>query len=102
VTGVDRARSVNGGIEATLRQGASARPMTFETVNGGIELKFPDGFNGVIDGSTVHGGINVDESFPDVKVEKTFPTGAHASGPIGTGGPAVTAKTMNGGIKLFK
>lgn len=104
VSGIDRARSVNGGIDATLRQreGVKDRPMTFETVNGGIDLRLQDDFNGTLDASTVHGGINVDEAFGDVKVEKSFPTGSRASGNIGAGGPTVTAKTMNGGIKIHK
>ena len=96
------AKSVNGGIDATLRQGAKDRPMTFETVNGGIELRVQDDFNGAVDLSTVHGGIKVDDAFADIKVERTFPAGARASGNIGSGGPTVTAKTMNGGIKITK
>ncbi|MFL6277505.1 MAG: DUF4097 family beta strand repeat-containing protein [Blastocatellia bacterium] len=102
VSGIDRAKSVNGGIEATLRQGVKDRPMTFETMNGGIELRLQDDFNGTLDASAMHGGIKVDDAFPEVKTEKTFPVGMRASGPIGSGGPTVTARTTNGGIKIGK
>ncbi|HKQ06690.1 MAG TPA: DUF4097 family beta strand repeat-containing protein [Blastocatellia bacterium] len=100
VSGIDRAKSVNGGIEATLRQAVKDRPMTFESMNGGIDLRFPGDFNGTLDASAMHGGIKVDDSFPEVKSEKTFPVGMRAGGPIGTGGSTVTARTTNGGIKI--
>ncbi|MFL6212710.1 MAG: DUF4097 family beta strand repeat-containing protein [Blastocatellia bacterium] len=102
VSGIDRAKSTTGGIEATLRQSANPRPITLETTNGGIDLEFQDDFNGTLDASTMRGGIKVDESYDDIKIDKKFPMGAQASGNIGSGGPTVTVKTMNGGIKINK
>lgn len=102
VTGIDRARTVNGGIEAVIGQAPNNQPMTFEALNGGIDLTLQDDFRGALDASTLHGGIKVDDAFDGIKVEKVFPVGQHASGVIGAGGPTLTAKTTNGGIKVSK
>jgi hypothetical protein len=102
VSGIDRAKTTNGGIEATIGQTTNNRPMTFETTNGGIDLQLQDDFNGTLDASAMHGGIKVDDAFEGVKVEKVFPTGQRANGVIGSGGPTLTLRTINGGIRVSK
>ena len=102
VSGVERAVAMNGGIEAVLHQAAKDRPMVLETTNGGIRLTVDDEFNAVLDASTVHGKIDVDDDLDGIKVEKKFPVGATASGNLGSGGQPLKVTTVNGPIKINK
>lgn len=102
VSGVERATTMNGGIDAVLTQASKDHPMIFETTNGGIKLTVDDEFNAVLDASTVHGKIDVDDDLDGIKVEKKIPFGANASGILGAGGQPLKATTVNGGIKISK
>jgi putative adhesin len=99
VVGASKIRTVNGNIKATLLA-ASDRPMEFENTNGSIDLTVPPGFEADLDASTVHGGINIDETFA-VQVEKGV-VGQKAKGEIGQGGERLKLATTNGNIKLGK
>jgi DUF4097 and DUF4098 domain-containing protein YvlB len=102
VSGIERAATTNGGIDAVLSQAAKDRPMTLETVNGSIKLTVDDEFNAMLDASTVHGKIDVDDDLDGIKTEKRIPFGATASGNLGSGGPPLKVTTTNGSIKINK
>lgn len=102
VSGLERAVAMNGGIEAVLHQAAKDHPMILETTNGGIRLTVDDEFNAVLDASTVHGKIDVDDDLDGIKVEKKFPVGATARGNLGSGGQPLKVTTVNGPIKINK
>jgi hypothetical protein len=97
VVGVSKIQTANGKITATLA-GASDGPMEFEVANGKIDVTIKSGFNAVLDASTVHGNLSIDDQF-DIPVLKGV-VGAHASGKIGSGGQPLKLTSVNGPIKL--
>ena len=97
VVGVSKIRTTNGSIRASLLE-ASDRNMEFESVNGSIDLTVPPGFAADLDASTVHGSLNLDETF-SVQVEKGI-VGQKARGEIGNGGERLRLSTTNGNIKF--
>jgi hypothetical protein len=101
VAGVERVKTINGPITATLTGNAKDHSMQFETVNGPIRLTVPADFGATLDAETTHGGIDLDQAFEGVKIDKGF-IGSHASGPIGPGGPSLNVKTVNGSIRIGK
>jgi hypothetical protein len=102
VSGVERAATMNGGIDAALHQASKDRPMVLETTNGSIKLTLDEEFDALLDASTVHGKIEVDEDLDGIKVEKKIPLGATASGKLGAGGQPLKVTTVNGPIKIYK
>jgi DUF4097 and DUF4098 domain-containing protein YvlB len=99
VVGVSKIRTTNGTIRATLVE-ASDRSMEFESVNGSIDLTVPPDFEADLEATTVHGGINIDDTF-GVQIEKGV-VGQKARGEIGQGGERLRISTVNGNIKLGK
>lgn len=97
VVGASKVHTVNGSIKAALLE-ASDRSMEFESTNGSIDLTVPPGFEADLDASTVHGGINIDETF-GVQVDKGI-VGQKAKGEIGQGGERLKLATTNGNIRL--
>ena len=97
VIGASKIRTTNGSIKASLLE-ASDRSMEFESTNGSIDLTVPPGFEADLDASTIHGNINIDESF-GVQVEKGV-VGQKAKGEIGQGVERLKLATVNGNIKL--
>lgn len=99
VVGASKIRTVNGNIKATLLE-ASDRSMEFENTNGSIDLTVAPGFEADLEASTLHGSINIDETFA-VPVEKGV-VGQKAKGEIGQGGERLKLATTNGNIRLGK
>lgn len=97
IAGVSKVRTTNGSIKAGLLE-PSDRSMEFESVNGRIEITVPPGFDAALDASTVHGSIDIDNSF-GVQVEKGI-VGQKAKGEINQGGERLRVSTVNGNIKL--
>jgi hypothetical protein len=97
IVGASKIHTVNGSIKAALL-GASDRSMEFESTNGSIDLTVPTGFEADLEASTVHGGINIDETF-GVQVDKGI-VGQKAKGEIGQGGERLKLATTNGNIRL--
>ena len=97
ITGVSKVRTTNGSIKAGLLE-ASDRSMEFESVNGGIEVTVPPEFEADLEAATVHGSINIDNSF-GVQVDKGI-VGQKAKGEINQGGERLKLSTVNGNIKL--
>ncbi len=94
--GTVQAKTVNGGITASLKESNWEGPLNFETVNGGIEVELPAGINTEFLAETVNGRISSD--FPVTVQGKINPR--RLSGTIGNGGRQLTMKTVNGSIEL--
>ncbi len=90
------ARTVNGSIRA--RGQISSNGLDYSTVNGSIELVLPQNSNADIDLSTVNGRVTSD--FPITFSGEINPRRIRAK--LGTGGPSLRARTVNGGIRLVR
>jgi hypothetical protein len=95
-TGLARATTVNGSIDASIGGGSWAHDLAFETVNGRIALAVTGDFNAEIRASTVNGSIASD--FPVTVRGRIGPKSA--TGVIGSGGRTLQLKTVNGSIEL--
>jgi hypothetical protein len=96
--GVAEAKTVNGSIRAALGRADWTGAMEFTTVNGGITVEVPDGFNARVEASTVNGSIETD--FP-ITVQGKFGS-RRLQGTIGTGGRDLELETVNGSIRLVR
>ncbi|HVU25254.1 MAG TPA: DUF4097 family beta strand repeat-containing protein [Opitutus sp.] len=90
-----RLNTVNGGIRAAFASIGSDQQLSFETVNGGIDISLPPDAGASIDASVVNGRIRCD--FP-VTIEGRI--GRHLHGTIGDGRATIRASSVNGGIHL--
>jgi DUF4097 and DUF4098 domain-containing protein YvlB len=95
-SGSAEANTVNGSITAAVGRADWSGELTFETVNGSIELTLPDNLNADIHASTVNGGISTD--FP-LTVQGRFGP-KRLNGRIGSGGRTLSLTTVNGEIGL--
>lgn len=95
-TGLADAHTVNGSIEAAMGSGTWSVPLSFNTVNGSIDLTIPAGVNAEVHASTVNGGLTTD--FPLTVSGRWGPKSLN--GRIGNGGPGLKLSTVNGGIRL--
>jgi Toastrack DUF4097 len=98
VVGPVNARTTNGSIDARMTSISSAEDMSFETVNGRIEVTVPGGLDADLEMSTVNGGL--DSDFPLAVSGRINPRRLRAT--IGKGGRRITMRTVNGGITLRK
>lgn len=96
--GVVRATTVNGSIDATSGTNNWSGELKFNTVNGGITLRVPDGLNADLRASTVNGRITTD--FPVTVTGSMSPRSLR--GKIGTGGRDLEMETVNGSIEIRK
>jgi DUF4097 and DUF4098 domain-containing protein YvlB len=114
-TGAIVARTVNGDIEARSGTGrvsaetvngsirvrttvSSSDDLEYETVNGSITVEMPANTNARVDLRTVNGRIASD--FPLTLEGSINPRRIMAA--IGTGGPELRIRTVNGSIRLEK
>jgi len=95
-SGWAEAKTVNGTISARVGQAAGSKPIEFETVNGSIDLEWPQTMNATLHASTVNGRISTD--FP-LMIHGKF-TNREITGTIGQGGPELHLSTVNGSIDL--
>lgn len=93
-----RAETVNGTIRASVGQqgadGDGKGDVTLRTVNGGIEITTPPGFNAKVDLSTVNGSVSSRYSLSYDRRRR------HGEGTIGSGGTELSAHTVNGSVEL--
>lgn len=89
--------TVNGGVEATITRLDDSKPVTLNSVNGGIVLIIPSNAGAQIKASTVHGGITNDFG---LTVDDGQYVGHELSGQIGSGGPRIRLNNVNGSIAL--
>ena len=101
VSGVEKATTTNGAIKAVIENVTLNKPMEFTSTNGSIDIRFDTDFNAVLEASTVHGSISLDDDF-NIPVQKSRPFGQRAGGRIGSGGPPLNVSTTNGSIRISK
>jgi hypothetical protein len=94
--GIVRATTVNGSIRASGQIGSNG--LEYSTVNGSIEISLPSTANIDVDLSTVNGRVTSD--YPITFTGEINPRRIRAE--VGSGGPLLRARTVNGGIRLLK
>ena len=95
-TGLARASTVNGAIDAVLGRTDWAGTLEFTTVNGSITVEVPEGLSADLEATTVNGDISTD--FPLTVSGRLSPR--RLRGTIGDGGRQLRLTTVNGGIRL--
>ncbi len=98
-SGPTKIETVNGPISCHLR--ALKDNLTLETVNGPIKITTPaeTSLNGYLEANTTNGAINID--LPITFKGLTQSRGS-LEGQIGTGGPLIRVRTVNGSITLSR
>ena len=90
--------TVNGSLSIDLAgSGWKGNGLRAETKNGSVRLSLPENFSAQVQASTVHGRINID--FP---VTVSGEIGKSLSFQLGSGGPVVEAKTVNGNVSIAR
>ncbi|HEY0969615.1 MAG TPA: DUF4097 family beta strand repeat-containing protein [Gemmatimonadales bacterium] len=89
------ARTVNGSIRVSMGE-SGGEDLEYETVNGSITIEMPDRVNADVAMRTVNGSIESD--FPMTVQGRISRRSVDAT--LGSGGRKLTAKTVNGSIKL--
>jgi len=95
-TGYASAETVNGSIAATLGDAAWTEPLSFNTVNGAINLTLPADVGAEVRAETLNGTIHSD--FPLTVRGKISRN--RLQGSIGKGGRRLDLETVNGNISL--
>ena len=95
-SGVARARTVNGSINASLGRADWTSPLDFKTVNGSITLLLPAAASAEVRAETVNGDISTD--FP-ITIQGRF-SKRSLNGTIGGGGRELRLATVNGSIEI--
>ncbi len=90
------AETVNGSIEVSVGNVSWNEPLSFNTVNGTIDVTIPAGVNADVHASTVNGALTTD--FPLTVSGRWGPKSLN--GKIGNGGRELKLNTVNGGIRL--
>lgn len=90
-------KGINGNVVLTLKQ-LDLDAVSLSGINGNIELRMADGVNGYLDVKGINGSLVSDAS--QVTIEKGKRGRYWAQ--IGTGGNSITAKGINGNIRLTR
>lgn len=89
-------RTANGGVNVRL-SGArwDGAGLDVETTNGGVTLTLPRDYSAALEVSTVNGGLRSD-------IPVTLPEGRRREvrTTLGSGGPPLKVRTVNGGVRL--
>lgn len=89
-------RTANGGVNVRL-SGArwDGAGLDVETTNGGVTLALPRDYSAALEVSTVNGGLRSDfpVTLPDGRGRELRTT-------LGSGGPLLKVRTVNGGVRL--
>jgi hypothetical protein len=98
LAGSVRGETHNGGLTVSLAgQRWDGEGLDVETMNGGVTIDIPDGYNGQLETRTVNGGVRFD--YPMTVVgDLTARNGINAT--LGSGGPPVRVRTTNGGLRV--
>jgi Putative adhesin len=88
--------TVNGSIKAQFETLTAQQELSFETVNGQINVSLPKDAGFELSSSVVNGSVDCD--FPLQPGQKNH--GRNLSGKIGDGRASLRAQTVNGGIHL--
>ena len=90
-------KGINGNIVAGIKSIAQDG-VTLNGINGNIELQLPDGLNADFDAHGINGRVIAD--LPNVSIDKSRHGNCWAR--IGNGGSGITAKGINGNIRLTR
>jgi len=112
VRGSGSARTVNGGITASLLD-SPRQDATFKTVNGDVVVTWPARLDASLRLRTKNGGLFTDfDVTPDRVPPATgsrnadglfvLKTNQHAAVRVGNGGPTVTLETLNGDVRVLR
>jgi DUF4097 and DUF4098 domain-containing protein YvlB len=97
LTGEAKLSTINGRLDATFDRLDAAKPITLNSVNGGLSLTLPSDSNAELKADTVHGGISNDFGLP---VRKGKYVGRNLAGRLGQGGPRIRLSNVNGSITI--
>jgi len=92
--------TVNGRIRAAMIRLGGGQSVSLAAVNGDVELAVPDDAAASFSVSTVNGSIS--SEFPSLQPKTEFPIGNKLDGSLGGGGATVTAKAVNGSVRILK
>ncbi|HUX34410.1 MAG TPA: hypothetical protein VMV51_11130 [Gemmatimonadaceae bacterium] len=92
------ASSVNGSVHASMLHYVPTQDMRFSSVNGSVVVELGDSVNADVELSTVNGRFTSD--FPVTLNGRIDPRHLHAT--LGTGGPRLVLRTVNGNVELRK
>lgn len=93
-----RGDTENGGVQVTLKgERWNGQGLDVTTRNGGISMRVPDGYSAQLDVATVNGGLKVQT--PNMQVRRN---GRAAMVTLGSGGPLLRLRTLNGGIGITR
>ena len=88
----------NGGLTVNLSGNRwDGEGLTVETSNGGVTVAIPDGYNAQLETRTVNGGFRSD--IP-ITIQGELSSRRGISAQLGSGGPTVSVRTTNGGLKI--
>jgi Putative adhesin len=96
--GIARAKTVNGSIAASMGRADWTGEMDLKTVNGGIDVSFPESLSATVEAKTLNGEITSD--FP-LTVTGSF-NRHHLSGTVGGGGRELRLETVNGSVQIHR
>jgi DUF4097 and DUF4098 domain-containing protein YvlB len=94
-SGVARAQTVNGSVQATMGRADWSSDLEIKTVNGSIRVTLPRAASTTVDAETVNGSIVTAFPVTDGTVTKR-----RLKGTIGEGGRAMSLETVNGSIHI--
>jgi DUF4097 and DUF4098 domain-containing protein YvlB len=95
-TGLARASTVNGSINVSMGRADWNGELEFETVNGTIDLRFPEGLSADVRAETLNGNITTE--FP--LTVQGHVSRRRLEGVIGGGGRELRLKTVNGNVEI--
>ncbi|HKV03508.1 MAG TPA: hypothetical protein VJO53_00215 [Candidatus Acidoferrales bacterium] len=108
VAGSGTARTVNGAIRARFRENPRAN-CDFGSINGSVDLSFAPKLNADFRLHTFNGSISSDfamtDNTPEVEHEglrTIYRANRLSGGRVGTGGPEISVKTLNGAIRILE
>ncbi|HTO03492.1 MAG TPA: DUF4097 family beta strand repeat-containing protein [Opitutus sp.] len=93
-----RLKSVNGGLTASFKRVVADQTLSFDTVNGSIEIRLPADAGADVQAKVVNGRIDCE--FP-IEVQGRV-GGKRLSGKIGDGRAPLSAESVNGSIRIKK
>jgi hypothetical protein len=99
VSGSIQTDNTSGDTKATIDSTTSTDTLSFESINGSIDLQFKSDLNAELDANTVSGSIQANGLGVEVK---QAPGSEQAIGRLGIGGQPLKIKTVSGDIKITK
>jgi hypothetical protein len=99
VSGSIKTDNTAGDTRATIDNTTSTDALSFESINGSIDLRFKSAINAELDANTISGSIDANGLGVEVK---RSPGSEQAVGRLGIGGQALRIKTVSGDIKITR